>query len=337
MKEPSYFVIKRCLLHGPTGRTMVLLRCIRHERYESGFHTKPTRNLQQNKTSLSQTVWQIDCWLEFWYYSVPCARFLSKLWHVCLNVVWTLNIARKHMGGLRLTIDSTNQVGAEHKKCSKPKAQKARIWSKIKAKTCVSKQTCPRMCTRTGSTYPCVSIFFSEPCATWKPSRGFWHKIPNSKNITVSVPNWISSNTASIKTRHGNSVLFGTWKPHRLKVTWNCYGMGWWPLATCLTPCLLHQLTVSQDTNNGSEVEAVVTSNRGGLSPVTDSFPPSHQGGRGTTIERPLPGQQPTKEVYLTALCMNNLQKKCTWPPFPNSVSPHSGFPNSPDHPKAPT
>jgi hypothetical protein len=63
------------------------------------------------------------------------------------------------MGGLRLTIDSTNQVGAEHKKCSKPKAQKARIWSKIKAKTCVSKQTCPRMCTRTGSTYPCVSIF----------------------------------------------------------------------------------------------------------------------------------------------------------------------------------
>ena len=127
MKEPSYFVIKRCLLHGPTGRTMVLLRCIRHE---SGFHRKPTRNLQQNKTTLSQTVWQIDCWLEFWYYSVPCARFLSKLWHVCLNVVWTLNIARKHMGGLGLTIDSTNQVGAEHKKCSKPKAQKAQNKSK---------------------------------------------------------------------------------------------------------------------------------------------------------------------------------------------------------------
>ena len=227
MKEPSYFVIKRCLLHGPTGRTMVLLRCIRHE---SGFHRKPTRNLQQNKTTLSQTVWQIDCWLEFWYYSVPCARFLSKLWHVCLNVVWTLNIARKHMGGLGLTIDSTNQVGAEHKKCSKPKAQKARIWSKIKAKTCVSKQACPRMCTRTGSTYPCVSIFFNEPCATWKPSRGFWHKIPNSKNITVSVSNWISSN---IRLQHCTATLFYLglgnligWKWHEIAMAW---GGDRWP------------------------------------------------------------------------------------------------------------
>ena len=70
------------------------------------------------------------------------------------------------------------------------------------------------------------------------------------------------------------------------------------PLAT-----LTRTLAVSQDTNNGSEVEAVVTSNRGGLGPVTHSFPPSPQGGRGTTIERqPLPGQQPTKEVYLTPL-----------------------------------
>ena len=81
-------------------------------------------------------------------------------------------------------------------------------------------------------------------------------------------------------------------------------------------------LTVSQDTNNGSEVEAVVTSNRGELSPVTHSFPPSHQGGRGTTIERqPPPGQQPTKEVYLTPLCMNNSGTDGS----PNTVSPHSG------------
>ena len=81
-------------------------------------------------------------------------------------------------------------------------------------------------------------------------------------------------------------------------------------------------LTVSQDTNNGSEVEAVETSNRGGLGPVTHSFPPGHQGGRGTTIERqPLPCQQPTKEVYLTPLCMNNSGTNRS----PNSVSPHSG------------
>ena len=85
---------------------------------------------------------------------------------------------------------------------------------------------------------------------------------------------------------------------------------------------LTRTLTVSQDTNNGSEVEAVVTSNRGGLGPVTHSFPPSHQGGRGTTIERqPLPCQQPTKEVYLTPLCMNNSGTNRS----PNSVSPHSG------------
>ena len=85
---------------------------------------------------------------------------------------------------------------------------------------------------------------------------------------------------------------------------------------------LTRTLTVSQDTNNGSEVEAVVTFNRGGLGPVTHSFPPSHQGGRGTTIERrPLPGQQPTKEVYLTPLCMNNSGTNRS----PNSVSPHSG------------
>ena len=32
----------------------------------------------------------------------------------------------------------------------------------------------------------------------------------------------------------------------------------------------------------GREVEAVVTPNDGGLGPVTHSFPPSHQGGRGT-------------------------------------------------------
>ena len=44
-------------------------------------------------------------------------------------------------------------------------------------------------------------------------------------------------------------------------------------------------LTVSQDTNNGSEVEAVVTSNCGGLGPVTHSFPSSHQRGRGTTTK----------------------------------------------------
>ena len=85
---------------------------------------------------------------------------------------------------------------------------------------------------------------------------------------------------------------------------------------------LTRTLTVSQDASNGSEVEAVVTSNRGGLGPVTHSFPPSHQGGRGTTIERqPLPCQQPTKEVYLTPLCMNNSGTNRS----PNSVSPHSG------------
>ena len=68
------------------------------------------------------------------------------------------------------------------------------------------------------------------------------------------------------------------------------------------------------------------------IGPVTHSFLPSHQGRRGTTIERqPLPCQQPTKEVYLTPLCMNNSGTNRS----PNSVSPHSGVhPNLPDHPK---
>ena len=73
-------------------------------------------------------------------------------------------------------------------------------------------------------------------------------------------------------------------------------------------------LTVGQNTSNGSEVEAVVTSNRGGLGPVTHSFPPSHQGGRGTTIEQqPLPCQQPTKEVYLTPTTTTPKEFQTTW------------------------
>ena len=98
------------------------------------------------------------------------------------------------------------------------------------------------------------------------------------------------------------------------------------PLAT-----LTRTLAVSQDTNNGSEVEAVVTSNRGGLGPVTYSFPPSPQGGRGTTIERhPLP--------------VNNLPKKCTRPPLAWTTVEQTavrtqwihtqGLPNLSDHPK---
>ena len=50
-----------------------------------------------------------------------------------------------------------------------------------------------------------------------------------------------------------------------------------WSLAT-----RTRTLTVSQGQTNGREVEVMVTTNDGGLGPVTHSFPPSHQGGRGT-------------------------------------------------------
>ena len=94
---------------------------------------------------------------------------------------------------------------------------------------------------------------------------------------------------------------------------------------------LTRTLTVTGH-KHGSEVEAVVTSNRGGLGPVTHSFPPSHQGGRGTTIERqPLPSQQPTKEVYLTPPLHEQQWNETQ---FELSESTLRGSPNLPDHPK---
>ena len=88
--------------------------------------------------------------------------------------------------------------------------------------------------------------------------------------------------------------------------------------------------------SNGTEVEVEVTTNDGGLGPVIHSFPPSHQGGRGTIKgSNRLPSQQPSKRMNRTPFSKDTCRNAKKKPQGSEAkVFSRRGSPNLPDHPK---